>query len=140
MRRDFGVSDNGIFRVDLFYDIAERFVTISHKGSKLTLIIYTGIVRQSLRDIQTLLIGDLESVILREFRKHYLKACIEFGKLSLRDLASYLACRIYLDEDSEDLIIIRLNFIISHIVVRDARTDLADEDNSSESENHQHEF
>jgi len=140
LRRDFGISDNSIFRIDLFYDIAERLITIGHKRSKFALIIYAGIIRQSLRDIQTLLIGDLESIVLREFRKHYLKACIELRKFGLRNLASYLACSIYFNENSENFIVILLDFVISHIVVGDTRVDFVDEKNDSESENHQHEF
>ena len=93
-----------------------------------------------MRGIQTLLISNFERVVLREFREHGLETRIEFGKFALRNLISDFARSVDLDEESENLIIIRRNFVIRYIVAWNARIDFPDEEHSSQRDKHQHDL
>lgn len=90
-----------------------------------------------MRDIQALLIGHFERVVLREFREDGLEARIEFRELALRDLISDLGRSIDLDEESEDLIVIRFDFVIRHIIIRYGRIDLSDKEGEKKRDDHQ---
>jgi hypothetical protein len=93
-----------------------------------------------LRDIQTLLIGHFECIVLREFWEHGLEACIELGKFALNNLISDFGRSIDLDEKSENLIIICCDFIIRYIIIWNGRIDLSDKEHGSKRYDHQYSF
>ena len=83
------------------------------------------------------MIGDFERIVLREFWEHGFEARIEFDEFTLRDLISDLGRSIDLDEESEDLIIIRFDFVIRYIIVRYGRIDLSDKECDRKRDDHQ---
>ena len=64
-----------------------------------------------------MLIGYLESILLRKLGKDSLKTCIELSKFSLRNLGSDFAICIYLNQDWIHRIPISSDFIVCNIFI-----------------------
>lgn len=91
-----------------------------------------------MRSTKTLLVGDLECIVLRKFWENRLETGIELEKFTLRNLIPNLCRSIDLDEKSENGIVILAYLIICYIIIGDSGVDFADDKYRAKRSYHQY--